>query len=174
MATDLSINIKVTLPSNFVEQIVPRTHHSRRRCVARKAPLYANAREHRPADFGDLRVRFNGVNGPPFSDWVEVDVLGCWGTRYVKTPDGSLLHDDDNCPVIEKVHGAFELFYDEDKSSQDHNPDKAENWSPNTDWVRRLFEEQQKHHDKASCENKFPPSFLLGKPETIFQDQIGR
>jgi hypothetical protein len=73
--------------------------------------------------------------------------------------------------VIEKVHGAFELFYDEDKSSQDHNPDKAENWSPNTDWVRRLFEEQQKHHDKASCENKFPPSFLLGKPETIFQDR---
>ena len=45
-------------------------------------------------------------------DYIEVDVLGCWGIRHArngKFASSPLMYDDDGCPVHEKVYGKFTL-----------------------------------------------------------------
>lgn len=47
-------------------------------------------------------------------EWIEVDVLGCWGRRYARDDYNFIMLDDDDCPMEEKVYGKFEILWVQD------------------------------------------------------------
>lgn len=69
-------------------------------------------------DAHEIVVRFNGA---VVQDFVEVDVLGCWGRRIAVKDDGSPMLDDDGCICYEKVYGNFELSWTKDEEKPDPN-----------------------------------------------------
>lgn len=58
------------------------------------------------------------LNGNVVNDFIEVDILGCWGVRFARRPDGSPLYDKnldgEEYWMTEKVHGFFALQWVED------------------------------------------------------------